>query len=135
MRRFIVPQFIDVEDKIFGPLTLKQFIYLLGGGAGAFILYVFLPFFLAILIGLPIIGFALALAFFKINNQPFIKIVASALSYYSTSRLYIWRKGERKKRGLEALRPSTKAQLEIPKVTGSKLKDLAWSLDVKEKVK
>ena len=28
---FSVPQFIDVEDKIIGPLTLKQFIYLAGG--------------------------------------------------------------------------------------------------------
>jgi len=29
--RFEVPQFIEVEDKIFGPFTWKQFIYLMGG--------------------------------------------------------------------------------------------------------
>ncbi len=29
--RFEVPQFIDVEDKIFGPFTFKQFLYLAGG--------------------------------------------------------------------------------------------------------
>ncbi|TSC80302.1 MAG: hypothetical protein G01um101429_152 [Parcubacteria group bacterium Gr01-1014_29] len=32
MQQFQVPQFIEVEDKIFGPLTTKQFFYLLGGG-------------------------------------------------------------------------------------------------------
>jgi hypothetical protein len=28
--QFRVPQFIDIEDKLFGPLTFKQFIYLAG---------------------------------------------------------------------------------------------------------
>ncbi|MBI1957253.1 MAG: PrgI family protein [Candidatus Niyogibacteria bacterium] len=134
MRQFDVPQFIDVEDKIFGPLTLKQFVYLLGGAAFVFILYVFLPLFLAILFGLPVAGFAAALAFYKINNQPFIKVVSNAISYYLGSRLYIW------KRGGEGTEKSTAAKiegprLEVPKVTRGKLKDLAWSLDVKEKVK
>jgi hypothetical protein len=41
--RFQVPQFIEVEDKIFGPLTVKQFIYLAGGAGLVFILYHFLP--------------------------------------------------------------------------------------------
>ncbi|MBI2038814.1 MAG: PrgI family protein [Candidatus Niyogibacteria bacterium] len=134
MRQFDVPQFIDVEDKIFGPLTLKQFVYLLGGAASVFILYVFLPFFLVILFGLPVAGFALALAFYKINNQPFIKVVGNAISYYLGSRLYIWKRGEtesEKPAGAKTEGP----KLEVPKVTRGKLKDLAWSLDVKEKVK
>ena len=29
--RFEVPQFIEIEDKIFGPFTWKQFVYLAGG--------------------------------------------------------------------------------------------------------
>jgi hypothetical protein len=41
--RFQVPQFTDVEDKIVGPLTLKQFVYLAGAGGGCIILYSFLP--------------------------------------------------------------------------------------------
>jgi len=34
--RHEVPQFIDIEDKIFGPLTFFQGLYLLGGFFGAF---------------------------------------------------------------------------------------------------
>ena len=30
--RATVPQFIDVEDRVIGPLTIKQFLYLLAGG-------------------------------------------------------------------------------------------------------
>ena len=46
--RFQVPQFIEVEDKIFGPLTLKQFIYVFGGGGLCFVFYTFLPLILAV---------------------------------------------------------------------------------------
>lgn len=133
MRQFSVPQFIEVEDKIFGPLTLKQFIYVLGGVAALFIMYVFLPFFLVILLGLPVAGLAAALAFYKVNDQPFIKVMASAIGYYSKSRLYIWKKIEKPRRA-EAERLE-QPKLVVPKITESKLKDLAWSLDVKEKIK
>ena len=134
MRQFSVPQFIEVEDKIFGPLTLKQFIYLLGGVAAVFIMYVFLPFFLAILLGLPIAVFSLALAFYKINNQPFINVTANAISYYLKSKLYIWKKIEKKPQAAVQA-PTIEQKMVLPKITESKLKDLAWSLDVKEKVK
>ena len=134
MRQFLVPQFIDVEDKIFGPLTLKQFVYLLGGVASVFILYVFLPLFLALIVGLPVAAFAFALAFYKVNNQPFINVAANAISHYTKARLYIWRK---KEAGTEkpADVKTTEIKLVVPKMTESKLKDLAWGLDVKEKVK
>ena len=134
MRQFSVPQFIEVEDKIFGPLTLKQFIYLLGGVAAVFLMYVFLPFFLAVLFGLPVAAFAAALAFYKVNNQPFINVAANAVSYYAKSKLYIWKKTERKPEEIKRALPAEQKMV-LPKITESKLRDLAWSLDVKEKVK
>ena len=134
MRQFDVPQFIDVEDKIFGPLTLKQFVYLLGGASAVFVLYAFLPFVFVILLGLPVAGFAAALAFYKVNERPFIAVAASALSYYLGSRLYIWKKGEAA-RAKPVTRKAPETKLAIPKMTEGKLKDLAWSLDVKERVK
>jgi len=51
--RFQVPQFIEVEDKIFGPLTLKQFIYLAGAGGVVFVLWRVFPIFVAIIIAAP----------------------------------------------------------------------------------
>ena len=71
MQQFTVPQFIDVEDKIFGPVTARQFGILLAAAGPLFIAYKLadtsLFIFLAILIG----GSAIILAFVKINGQSF----------------------------------------------------------------
>ena len=69
--RFQIPQFIDVEDKIFGPFTLKQFIYIAGGASAAVATISIFGLFLGLLISSPIIILAGALAFYKINNRPF----------------------------------------------------------------
>ena len=39
MQQFVVPQFIDVEDKVIGPVTVRQFLILLVGGGVLFIAY------------------------------------------------------------------------------------------------
>ncbi|MEK7646349.1 MAG: PrgI family protein [Patescibacteria group bacterium] len=134
--RFQVPQFIEVEDKIFGPLTLKQFIYLAGGGGLSFLVYVFLKSFVLSLIPIMVIlGISAALAFFKLHNRPFINIAESAFKYYSNAKLYIWKK-EDKPRPTDtrtALKDAkTYASVMIPKISNSKLKDMTWSLDIKE---
>ncbi len=130
--RFQVPQFIGVEDRIFGPFTLKQFIYLAGGAGVSVILYRVLPFYIAILAIIPIAAFAGALAFYnKVNDKPFINIVESAVYYFFGSKLYIWKKEDKKiaPRKEEEKSPS----MYIPKLSDSKLKDLTWSLDISNK--
>ncbi|MDP3762961.1 MAG: PrgI family protein [bacterium] len=136
MRQFQVPQFIEVEDKIFGPLTLKQFLYVLGGGSVIFLLYVFLPFWLTFILGIPVGAFFLALAFYTVNGQPFIKVLESALAHYSRARLYIWKKVPTPKRVGTPTPPKAGvgAALRLPKLTESKLKELAWSLDIQERI-
>jgi hypothetical protein len=133
--RFQVPQFIEVEDKIFGPLTFKQFIYIAGSVGIAVVLYALFPHFLAIVIGLPVIIFGVALAFFIYNGKPFIYTVEAFVKYLFGSRLYIWKKEEKKpvanneQRAINAKEP---AQVYVPKLSQSKLKDLSWSLDIQE---
>lgn len=130
--RYQVPQFIDVEDKIFGPLTLKQFLYVAGGSGFAFIIWSLLPTYLAIPIALPILGFFIGLAFYKVNGKPMVEIVESAFKYLFSPKLYLWRKTPRK--------PEKKSQgspyksLDVPKISGSKLRDLSWGLDIKETI-
>jgi hypothetical protein len=70
--QFQVPQFIEVEDRIFGPLTFKQFVYLAGGLGAGYLLYRVLPFIVAAPLIMAIVGFAAALAFIKFNGRPFI---------------------------------------------------------------
>ena len=129
--RFQVPQFIEVEDKVFGPLSIKQFLYLAGGIGFFVILYSILPFFLAVILGAPAVGLGIALAFVKVNEQPFVKTLEAAFHYGRQRKLYLWKKEDRaieQPKEVEAARG-----LQVPKLSESKLKDLAWSLDIKEK--
>lgn len=136
MQQYQVPQFIEVEDKIFGPLTLKQFIYLVGGAGLSFILYRFIPYsIISFPLILAVVGLALALAFYKINNRPFIFAIESAFYYYIGSKLYIWKKREKKIEKKPIIEENKQKEIVyVPKLTESKLKDLTWSLDVNEKI-
>ena len=87
--QFQVPQFIEVEDKIFGPLTFKQFIYILGGLGACYIAWRLLPLFLAAPIILAIAGGAASLAFFEYNGRPFIISVENAFYFFIHPKLYL----------------------------------------------
>lgn len=90
--QFEVPQFIEIEDKIFGPFTWKQFVYLLGGAGAVFLLYITLPFTLFVLIGGPIAGLSAALAFYQHNNRPFIFLLESYARYVLGAKRYLLKK-------------------------------------------
>lgn len=132
--RFQVPQFIEVEDKIFGPLTLKQFIYLAGGGAAAFLLFNYLPMVLSVFLIVPVVAFAIALAFYKINNKPFIYAVEAAFKYIVGSKLYLWKKVPKEitRKAKQAEAPSSSVY--IPRLSDSKLKDMTWTLDIDQTI-
>ena len=90
--QYPVPQFIEVESKIIGPLSLKQFLYLVGGVAICVILNFFLKLGAVIILGIFIMGFVGALAFLKINGQPFSKILKSMIQFSFGPRIYVWKK-------------------------------------------
>ncbi|MAF59653.1 MAG: PrgI family protein [Candidatus Pacebacteria bacterium] len=129
--RYQVPQFIEVEDKIFGPLTLKQFIYLVGGAGLCFVLWRLLPLFIAVFFIAPVAAFSIALAFYKINNRPLIDTIEYAFKYGLSSKLYLWEENRRKKPSKKKEEVVKKPLVEVPKMSQSRLKDLAWSLDIK----
>lgn len=131
--QFQVPQFIEIEDKIFGPFTFKQFVYLAGGAGISFILYKAFPFPVAILFIAPIVLLTLALAFYRINKKPFIYILEAALKYSFQKKLYIWKKQDKKIRRTKQ-NEHTETFVSLPRLSESKLKDIAWSLDVHESI-
>lgn len=130
--RFQVPQFIETEDKIVGPLTFKQFIYLAGAGGACVALYFFLPIYISVFLILPIAIFGVALAFFKINNRPFVYTVEAFLKYQIGGRLYIWKHQPKEKTEKGGEQKENVPSSFIPKVGQSKLGDMTWDLDVKE---
>lgn len=131
MTQYQVPQFIDIEDRIIGPLTLKQFIYLAFAAAILFVFWFLLKFYLWVVVALPITAIALSFAFLKINDRPFVYFAIAAVSYFIKPRLYLFRNVlEAPKEGLVKEKiPELADQKTEEKVTRSKLKELALSLD------
>ena len=95
-----------------------------------------LPIWLTIPLAIPVAAFAGSLAFLKIHDRPFIVILNNAFNYFTSARLYIWKKeeGPPQKITVEELKKEP-YPIKRPKLTEIKLKDLSWSLDVQEKLK
>ncbi len=124
--QFKVPKFIEMESKIFGPLTFKQFLYV-GGGAGlSYALLKLLPIILAIPLIIIIALFAWSLAFTRKDKygKPFVEITESAFKYFIKARLYTWKRTPKKE--VEVVEKDYSHEnplLSIPKITVGKLSD------------
>ena len=133
--QYQVPQFIEVEDKIFRPLTLKQFIYLAGGGGLCLLFFTLLPLYIAIPASIPFAGISLGLAFYKLNEQPLINTLEHAFTYSIGSKLYLWKQRELSNQKKETTSVVAPATLIVPKLSQNKLKELSWSLNIKDQIK
>jgi hypothetical protein len=121
--RFEVPQFIEIEDKIFGPLTWRQFVYLGGGVGAAVVMFLVLPLIVAIVVGIPLAILAGALAFYPINNRPFSYFLEAVYNYFTNDKLYLWhRKADVVYN--EATVQKTKAPVIMPTNRGSSHKSI-----------
>lgn len=132
--QFQMPQFIEIEDKIFGPFTLKQFIYLVGSAGLSFVLARMLPLFVALPLIVGVAGLGLALAFYQKNGRPFIYTLQSGFKYMLSRKMYLWRRDYLSKDHGKKV-SAGQAPIPVPPnnqsvVTPETLHDLAWSLDV-----
>jgi hypothetical protein len=92
MEQFVIPQFIDVEDRIFGPITTRQFIILLVGSLVLFLAYKLADTALFVIILAVVGGFTLTLAFVRINGQPFHYFLLNIIQSQRRPNLRIWNK-------------------------------------------
>jgi hypothetical protein len=90
--QYSVPQFVDVEDKVIGPLSIKQFLFLLGGAGIGVTLWFLLPVILAIIIDLPLILLAVGLAFFKVNGVPLQSYIANLVGFVLRPNTRVWKR-------------------------------------------
>ena len=132
--QFQVPQFIEVEDKIFGPLTFRQFVFIAGGCGMAYVLWRLLPIYLAAPLIMGVGGLAAALAFFQFNGRPFILALENGFYYFVRSKLYLWNNAKKKRPTVNTAPVTDQTDVYIPKISDSKLHELAWSLDIKERI-
>lgn len=91
-RQFTVPQFIDVEDKIIGPITTRQFIIMVVGGLFIFIWYKAFTFWWFIAASLGTVGFVALLGFIKINGQQFHYFLINLVETVKRPSLRVWSK-------------------------------------------
>lgn len=126
-----VPQFTEIEDKIFGPFTIKQFIYLAGGAGICTMLFLTLPFIFALILAVPIGALAGALAFYKMNGKSFVDVLEAGFTYYTGHRLYLWKKEDGKNEVAAPVAAAPVVERQKLGLTQGKLQDLAWSLDIK----
>jgi len=132
--QYQVPQFIEVEDKIIGPLTFKQFVYLAGGGGLCLLFFSIFPLYITFLLSIPVMALSLALSFYKVNGRPFIFVLEHAFGYIMGSKLYLWRQREHEAEKKPEQKPVTTLE-SVPALSENRLKDLAWSLNIKDRVK
>ena len=133
MDQFVVPQFIEVEDKIFGPITTRQFLILLVTGLILFIIFkladVALFIFFAVLIG----GSALILAFVKINGQPFHYFLLNIVQTVRRPSRRIWDKSFSKNELKESIESGkfevAEVAKEIPRMSYSRIRDLSLTVN------
>lgn len=90
--RFQVPQFVDIEDKIIGPFTLRQFLTYVVAAMLLVPVYIYSDLSLFITISLPVLGVAAVFAHLKIYGRTFSQVTFSAFSYLSKGQLYVWRR-------------------------------------------
>ena len=136
MRQFQVPQFITIEDKVIGPFTVKQFLYLAGGAGIIGATYYFFQMIIVIPVVLIVGSLAGCMAFLKINEQPFPATLKHALFYALRPRLFLWKKETPARKSTPAQASTAETVVSsIPKLSQSKLNDLAWSLDISQRLR
>ena len=91
--QFKVPQNLDIESKLIGPLSFTQIVYVGGGLGFIFLLKLLLKnTTFAIILGGPVALLGAVLAFKKINGRPFVHFLIHFLKFYLYSKKeYAWR--------------------------------------------
>jgi len=92
--KFQVPQFIETEEKIFGPFTLKQFIFIAIGGAILFLLFFAVPPGVFIVLAIPIGIIFVGLALVKIQEMPLYLYLFNFVTYLTNPKKYIYKSDE-----------------------------------------
>ncbi len=132
--QFHVPQYIDIEDKLFGPLTLKQGIYVAGGLGGAYAIYKIIPYvFISapLIIVLTVLTWALAFYPEAKLGKPFIEVLESGIKYALGIKLYTWKKTAKEPEiGKEEEFIPSKAY-STPAVPAGKLSSASFDLGIK----
>lgn len=94
MKQYQVPQFIDIEDKILGFVTMRQFFTMLIPLGAGFVFYFLFDLWLAIIMIIPLATGCAVFAFVRPNGMKFSKFFFSFINFSFKPRLYVWKQME-----------------------------------------
>ena len=124
-----VPQYIDVEDKIAGPLTAKQLGWMIALGVALLIMWNVFSKPIFFIIAIPLTILIIALAFFKPYGQPLGSFIVFGVMYFFRPKVYFWKRTPQKiAANMEKARVAEN-HLEEKKVTSESIKNLARIID------
>jgi hypothetical protein len=125
---FNVPQFVDVEDKIAGPLTARQIFWMIGMGAVLMVLWGLFDTQLFFVIAVPVVCIFMAFAFYRPYGQPLITLVGNAILFLFRPKFYVW---SRPTRVIERETSNIIAQTPVPSkmITTDEVNRLAKIVD------
>ena len=128
----MVPQFIDSEDKIIGPITVRQFLICLVGAGVLFVEYKVLATAYFVFAAMVTAGLFGTFGFLKINGQPFHIFFLNFVQTQIRPALRVWNKNavvatvsQEKIIGL----PTVEAAAKKPRPTSTRLRDLALTVN------
>ncbi len=126
-----VPQFIDIEDKIAGPLTWRQLLWMIGMGVLLLVVYNMIGGAGFIVLAVPIVLAFSALAFYRPQGQPLISFVGHGFLFLFRPKVAVW---ERPIIRPQTVAPSKKNLADQPTdeakgVSRERLRELAKILD------
>lgn len=127
--RYQVPQFVDIEDKIIGPLTLKQFLIYFCTVLLLIPVYLFTDLSLFITLALPCLGAAAGFAHLKPGGKSLFTFLANAAGFASKGKVWLWRRDSRLKllpvRGMEL----ETAAVALEELAGPSLQEKARAME------
>jgi len=129
--QFRVPQNIDLEDKVVGPFTMKQFLYLLVGGILDYVYLKFFNFYLFLLFAIPTTIFFIAMAAFRYQDQPFPKFLQSLVLFALKPKHRIWGKNAPEPEYVIRKKEAPKPKAESRYVSKTELEKLAQIVDTR----
>lgn len=133
--QYYIPQFIESESKVIGPLSIKQFFLIAGPITFIVILYfIFKNLFIVLSIGIVIVGGGIALALFKFQGQDLMAILSHGIMFLLKPKQYIWtKKGQERVtlKEIEKVLEQKEKTIPVKRVEESKLKKISWEIQTK----
>ncbi len=126
---FNVPQFIDIEDKVAGPLTAKQILWMAGMGGVLFIVWTFLDTATFFVVSIPIIIIFVLFAFYRPYNQSLLFFSINAVMFFFRPKVYTWERPGTVKNDIVKPKEEKVSIVERKALSVDEIRSLAESVD------